>query len=68
MQAKADYQLRLAQEHRAAQIHDAYMASLIADRRDHADRHSIRRSIGHQIMRIGARLAAEQAPKPARAQ
>jgi hypothetical protein len=68
MQAKADYQLRLAQEYRMAQITDASNANRIRRRSDRATRNSIRRSIGHQIMRIGARLAAEPAPKPARAQ
>jgi len=68
MQAKADYQLRLVQEYRAAQIEDAKYANAIASRRDVSSRPSIRRAIGRQIVRIGERVAAEQLREPARAQ
>jgi len=68
MQAQADYQLRLAQEYRMAQITDAANANRIGRRSERANRLSIRRSIGRQIMRIGERLAAEPTAKPARAQ
>jgi len=67
MQAQTDYQYRLIQEYRAAQIQEASNARLFRQPEEPGSRHSVRRAIGYQIMRIGARLAADPAPEPARA-
>jgi len=68
MQAKADYQLRLVQEYRSAQIEDARRANAVRSRQESSPRPSIRRAIGRQIVRIGERVAAEPLREPARAQ
>ena len=65
MQSSAQYQLRLANNRIADRVRDAADARLAASARP-AGRRSVRRSIGHQIIRIGARLAAEPHLQPAR--
>ena len=62
MNSHAQVQLRLANERIAQRIQDAQHARLAAA----VGRPSMRRSIGHSIIRIGERLAAEPHFQPAR--
>jgi hypothetical protein len=62
MNSHAHIQLRLANELLAQRLLDASNARLAAS----LTRPSMRRSIGHSIIRIGERLAAEPNFQPAR--
>jgi hypothetical protein len=62
MNSHAHLQLRLANELLAQRLLDASNARLAAS----VARPSMRRSIGHSIIRIGERLAAEPNFQPAR--
>jgi hypothetical protein len=62
MNSHAHIQLRLANELLAQRLLDASNARLAAS----LARPSMRRSIGHSIIRIGERLAAEPNFQPAR--
>ena len=62
MNSHAHLQLRLANELLAQRLLDASNARLAAS----LARPSMRRSIGHSIIRIGERLAAEPNLQPAR--
>ena len=62
MSSHAHIQLRLANELLAQRLLDASNARLAAS----VTRPSMRRSIGHSIIRIGERLAAEPNLQPAR--
>ena len=67
MQAQTEMRLRLIQSERARQIQSAFDAALLADARSGISRHAMRRAVGHRLMRLGARLAAEPTYRPARA-
>lgn len=65
MHAEATFGLRFAHERIARQRGAAREARLAEEaRRRH--RRSLRRAVGHQIIGIGERLAAEPALRPAR--
>ena len=65
MQHIAQNQLRLANDRIADRVRDASHVRLAASARPAGGR-SVRRSVGHRIIRIGARLAAEPHLQPAR--
>ncbi len=65
MQHIAQNQLRLANDRIADRVRDASQVRLARSARPAGGR-SVRRSVGHQIIRIGARLAAEPHLEPAR--
>jgi hypothetical protein len=59
MNAYADHRLRLANERISERLHAASIARLVQSQPS-----TIRRSIGHSIIRIGERLAAEPNLRP----
>jgi len=65
MQENAQIQLRLANDRIATRIREASVARVIASRATVPTR-SVRRTVGHSIIRIGERLAAEPHLQPAR--
>ena len=65
MQENAQIQLRLVNDRIATRIREASDARLIASRTSVPTR-SVRRTVGHSIIRIGERLAAEPHFQPAR--
>jgi len=62
MQSRADLSLWLIQGRRDEEIREAAMARLIAPRRPRP----IRRALGHSMIKIGERLAAENSLSAAR--
>ena len=62
MQSRADLSLWLIQGRRDEEIREAAMARLIAPRRPRP----IRRALGHSMIKIGQRLAAENSLSAAR--
>ena len=66
MHANAQLRLRMANE-RLARDHRQAADERLAEEARHRHRFSLRRRVGHLIIRIGERLASERSFEPARA-